>query len=85
MEEPPPLGQLTSPTMTEGVLTLFNKTELLMVDTLEHEFRSFGDDSTLMLLRLAQLISCGLILMTNVPMIMFIMKQESKTFLDWLK
>ena len=55
-----------------------------MVDTLEHEFLSLGDDSMLLLLRLAQFITCGLILATNVPMIMFIMKQGSKTFLDWL-
>ena len=55
-----------------------------MVDTLEHEFLRLGDDSMLMLLRLAQFITCGLILATNIPMIMFIMKQGSKTFLDWL-
>ena len=65
-------------------MTILNKTELLMVDTLEHEFLSSGDDSMLLMLRLAQFITCGLILVTNVPLIMFIMKQGSKTFLDWL-
>ena len=65
-------------------MTILNKTELLIVDTLEHEFLSLGDDSMLLLLRLAQFVTCGLILATNVPMIIFIMKQRSKTFLDWM-
>ena len=65
-------------------MTILNKTELLTVDTLEHEFHSTGDDSMLLLLRLAQFVTCGLILATNVPMIIFIMKQRSKTFLDWM-
>ena len=55
-----------------------------MVDTLEHEFLSSGDDSMLLMLRLAQFVTCGLILGTNVPMIIFIMNQGSRTFLDWL-
>ena len=55
-----------------------------MVDTLEHEFLSSGDNSMLLLMRLAQLLTCGLILVTNVPMIIFTMNQKSKTFLDWL-
>ena len=38
----------------------------------------------LLLMRLAQLLTCGLILVTNVPMIIFTMNQKSKTFLDWL-
>ena len=54
------------------------------MNTLEHEFLSSGDDSMLLLLRLAQFVACGLILATNVPMIVFIMKQGSKTFLDWM-
>ena len=66
------------------MLTILNKTELLIVDTLEHEFLSSGDDSMLLMLRLAQFITCGLILGTNVPLIIFTMKQGSKTFLDWL-
>ena len=70
--------------MEEVELTILNKTELLIVDTLEHEFRSSGDDSMLLLLRIAQFITCGLILVTNVPMISFILNQRSKTFLDWL-
>ena len=55
-----------------------------MVDTLEHEFLSSGDDSMLLMLRLAQFVTCGLILGTNVPIIVFILNQESRTFLDWL-
>ena len=55
-----------------------------MVDSLEHEFLSSGDDSALLMLRLAQFITCGLILGTNVPMILFTMNQGSKTFLDWM-
>ena len=66
------------------MLTILNKTEFLMVDTLEHEFLSSGDHSMLLMLRLAQFVTCGLILGTNVPMIIFIMNQGSRTFLDWL-
>ena len=66
------------------MLALCNKTELVIVDTLEHEFLSSGDDSMLLLMRLAQFLTCGLILGTNVPVIMFILNQRSKTFLDWL-
>ena len=56
-----------------------------MVNTLEHEFLSpDGDDSMLPMLRLAQFITCGMILGTNVPMILFTMNQGSKTFLDWM-
>ncbi len=76
--------QYTSLNMEEVVLTILNKTEILMVDTLEHEFLSSGDNSMLLLMRLAQLLTCGLILVTNVPMIIFTMNQKSKTFLDWL-
>ena len=70
--------------MEEVVLALGKKTELVMVDTLEHEFQSSGGYSMLLMLRLAQFITCGLIVGTNVPMIMFILNQRSKTFLDWL-
>ena len=66
------------------MLTIFNKSEILVVDTLEHEFLSSGDDSMLLLMRLAKLLTCGLILVTNVPMIIFTTNQGSKTFLDWL-
>ena len=52
------------------------------MDTLEHEFLSFGDHS--MLMRLAQFLTCGLILGTNLPLIIFTVNQKSKTFLDWL-
>ena len=70
--------------MNEVALTLLNNSEILIVDTLEHEFLTSGDDSLLLLMRLAKFITCGLILGTNVPMIMFILNQGSKTFLDWL-
>ena len=70
--------------MEEVELTILNKTEILIVDTLEHEFLSFGDDSMLLLMRLAQFITCGLILGTNLPLIIFTVNQKSKTFLDRL-
>ena len=70
--------------MEEVILTIRNQTEILIVDTLEHEFQNFGDVSMLLLMRLAQFITCVLILGTNVPIIIFIMNQGSKTFLDWL-
>ena len=67
------------------MLTIFNQTEILIFDTLEHEFLAWrGDGSLLILMRLAQIITCGLILGANVPIIIFIMNQGSKTFLDWL-
>ena len=67
------------------VLTILNQTEILIFDTLEHEFLAWrGDGSLLILMRLAQIVTFGLILGANVPIIIFIMKQGSKTFLDWL-
>ena len=70
--------------MEEVELTILNKTEIIILDTLEHEFLSSGDDSLLLLMRLAQCITCGLILGTNLPLIIFTVNQKSKTFLDWL-
>ena len=71
--------------MVEEVsFTLLERSEKLIVDTLEHEFVDSGDDSMMFLIKLAQWLTCSLILMTNGPMIHFIMKQVSKTFLDWL-
>ena len=71
--------------MKEMVLTILNQTEILIFDTLEHEFRTWrGDGSLIILMRLAQIITCVLILGANVPIIIFIKKQGSKTFLDWL-
>ena len=59
--------------------------ENLIIDTMEYEFRGPADSSVLQFnLRLAQIITCVLIVCTNVPMIIFIIKQGSKTFLDWL-
>ena len=55
-----------------------------MVNSLDHEFPTINDDSMLLLMRLARIITCLLILCTNVPIIIFIMNQRSKTFLDWL-
>ena len=70
--------------MEEVSITLFDRAVSLTVDTLEHEFVSSGDDSMMFLIKLSQWLTCSLILMTNGPMIYFIMKQVSKTFLDWL-
>ena len=81
-----PFNTVDSPTnMKEVVLNVLRKTEILIVDTVEHEFQSSGDKSMLLFtLRLAKIFSCGLILGTNVPMIIFTLNQGSKTFLDWL-
>ena len=68
--------------MKEVLLTIVNKTELLMVDTLEHEFLTSSSDD--FMTQCCKFITCGLILGTNVPMIIFIMNQGSKTFLDLL-
>ena len=65
-------------------MSLLNQTEVLMVDTVEHAFISSTGDSTALLIRLARLVTCILILGTNVPMITFIKNQPSKTFLDWM-
>ena len=71
--------------MKEVVVNVLNKTEVLIVDTVEHEFQSSGDNPMLLFtLRLAKILSCGLILGTNVPMIIYTINQGSKTFLDWL-
>ena len=70
--------------MEEVSITLFDRAVELTVDTLEHEFVSSGDDSMMFLIKISQWLTCSLILMTNGPMIYFIMKQVSKTFLDWL-
>ena len=69
----------------EVVISLINKTVILMVDKIE--FLSFDNNILAInspLLRVARYFSCGLVLGTNVPMIIFTMRQESKTFLDWL-
>ena len=55
-----------------------------MVDTVEHEFTSIGDESILPWMRVAIFVTFCLILGTNVPLIVFIMNQGSKTFLDRL-
>ena len=75
-----------SPTNVEEVLlTLLSETEILVLDTVEHEFLSSGDQPMLLFtFRLAQIFTCGLVLGTNVPMIIFTLNQGSKTFLDWL-
>ena len=69
-------------------ITLFNTTEILMVDTVEHQLEliSWGSegDSKLILKRLFLSLTCCLILATNIPVITFILNQQSKTFLDWL-
>ena len=74
----------THPTMMEVLLTILNKTDILIVETLDHEFQTFNDDYMLLLMRLAQFITCVLILGSNLQIIIFIMNQASKTFLDRL-
>ena len=70
--------------MVEVTFTLLSKTEILIVDTVEHEFLSSGDKPMLLFtLRLTQILTCAFVLATNVPMIYFIMNQRCKTFLDW--
>ena len=66
------------------LFSIFNKTEILMMDTVEHEFTSIGDESMLPWMRVAIFVTFCLILGTNVPLIVFILNQGSKTFLDWL-
>ena len=59
--------------------------ENLIVDIVEYEFRSSADSSVLLItFRVAQILTCLLVLGTNVPMIIFIMNQGSRTFLDKL-
>ena len=59
-----------------------NETETLIVDTVEHELLSKGNDQILPWI--ASLVTLGMILGTNVPLIAFILNQASKSFLDWL-
>ena len=63
------------------IFKMLNKTEILIVDTMEHQFLSVGDDP---MMTVANLLTCGLIVGTNLPLIIFILNQGSKTFLDWL-
>ena len=70
--------------MKEVIITLINRTEMLMLDSIEREFPSSVDDFSAILIGLTRFFSFGIILGTNIPMIIFIMRQESKTFLDCL-
>ena len=64
---------------------LMDVMENLIIETVEYEFRGPAHSSVLLFtLRLTQIFTCLLVLGTNVPMIIFIIKQKSKTFLDWL-
>ena len=56
------------------LVNLLGRTEVLVVDTVEHEFLRSGDDSVMFLMKMAQWMTCVLILATNVPLIIFIMK-----------
>ena len=58
----------------EIFFNLLGRTEVLVVDTVEHEFRRSGDDSVMFMMKMAQWMTCVLILATNVPLIIFIMK-----------
>ena len=64
------------------LLTMVNKTEILIVDSIEHEFPSNADASIVM--NSLKFLICGMILGTNVPLIVFILNQDYKTYLDWL-
>ena len=55
-------------------VSLLGRTEVLVVDTVEHEFLRSGDDSVMFLMKMAQWMTCVLILATNVPLVIFIMK-----------
>ena len=58
----------------ELFFSLLGRTEVLVVDKVEHEFLRSGDDSVMFLMKICQWITCVLILATNVPLIIFIMK-----------
>ena len=62
----------------EILFSLLGRTEVLIVDTVEHEFLRSGDDSVMFLMKMCQWITCVLILATNVPLIIFIMKVNSQ-------
>ena len=67
------------------MITILNQTEILIVEKVEHKLCcEHGDGSLLILMRLAQIITSGLILGANLQIIIFIVNQGSKTFLDWL-
>mgnify|MGYP001494759826 CR=1 FL=1 len=57
------------------------KSVMLIVDNVEHFFHDEGND---LILTYTKLVSCVLILSTNVPLLVIILKQTSKSFLDWL-
>ena len=63
-----------------------NQTELLIVDTVEHRLTSpvEVDNAMVPLIRMSSFFTFGLILVTNVPLIVFTLNQTFKTFLDWL-
>ena len=58
-----------------------DKAETLIVDNAEHVFH---DEGIYSILALTKWVSCVLIFLTNVPLLVFIVKQASKSFLDWL-
>ena len=62
-------------------ISFSDKSETLIVDIIEHVFYDEMNDT---ILTITKLVSCVLILSTNVPLLVFIVKQASKTFLDWL-
>ena len=62
-------------------ISFSDKAETLIVDNAEHVFH---DEEIYSILALTKWVSCVLILLTNVPLLVFIMKQASKSFLDWL-
>ena len=58
----------------EILFSLLGRTEVLVVNTVEYEFLRSRDDSVMFLMKMSQWMTCVLILATNVPLIIFIMK-----------
>ena len=58
----------------EILFSLLGRTEVLVVNTVEYEFLRSGDDSVMFLMKMSQWMTCVLIIATNVPLIIFIMK-----------
>ena len=67
--------------MMDTVISVLNKTEIVFMNTVEQEF---GDEVMPPWMRALTICAFLLILGTNVPLAVFILRQDSKTFLDWL-
>ena len=58
-----------------------DKSQPLILDNVEH---IFPDERIYSILTFTKWFSCVLILLTNVPLLVFILRQASKSFLDWM-